>query len=86
MCELPGADRFFGEGITTPEGVIDGNLLVPNSRRFEMSLRPSLTYQVGDDVTIGAELSVPVYTQPFAEGDRFISQPTGVLIRARLLF
>jgi len=80
-----GTDWFFGQDLQTVNGVLPGTLAVPNSRRFELGLRPSVAVRLGD-VSIAVQGLVPVYTQPFAAGGRWATQPAGAYVESTLEF
>lgn len=58
-----GRDRFDGDDIVGPGGTAEGTFGVPNTGRFEVSLKPTLTWDLGEGVTLNLQGRVPVYTR-----------------------
>ncbi|MCH7545154.1 MAG: transporter [Planctomycetes bacterium] len=58
-----GRDRFDGADVVGPGGVFDGSLGVPNTGRFEIALRPTLTWGINDNLTLNLTGRIPLYTR-----------------------
>lgn len=58
-----GRDQFRGDDIYGLRGVVDGDLGVPNTGRFEFSLQPNLSWAVNKNLTLNVNVNVPIYTR-----------------------
>jgi hypothetical protein len=81
------SDRFYGEDLVLDDGsVLPGFLVVPNSRRFELAFRPSISHRLGSDGELRLEFTLPLFTEPFARGRKWTGQPTGARLSASWSF
>ena len=58
-----GRDQFRGDDVYGLGGVVDGDLGVPNTGRFEFSLQPNLSWTVNKHLTLNLTVNVPIYTR-----------------------
>ncbi len=58
-----GRDQFRGDDIVGLGGIVKGDLGVPNTGRFEVSLQPNLTWAVNKNLTLNVNVNVPIYTR-----------------------
>ncbi|MCZ6834613.1 MAG: transporter [Planctomycetota bacterium] len=65
-----GRDKFDGDDIVGPDGVFDGSFGVPNTGRFEIALRPALTWGIREDLTLTVYARFPVYTRIRESSDK----------------
>ncbi len=65
-----GRDRFDGADVVGPGGVFDGSFGVPNTGRFEIALRPTLTWGITDHLTLNVAGRIPLYTRIRESADK----------------
>lgn len=58
-----GRDRFDGEDVVGTRRVFDGSFDVPNTGRFEVSVKPTVTWEVTERVTLNVQGRFPIYTK-----------------------
>lgn len=76
-------DRLFADDLLSTRGVIDGEIHVPNTGRFEASFQPSVTWSIAEDWTFTAQLTIPLYTRIRTNrrgSDIQLTEPAGVSV------
>jgi hypothetical protein len=56
-------DEFDGDDVVGPGGTFDGSFHVPNTGRFEFSLKPTVTWNISDRLTANIQGRFPLYTR-----------------------
>lgn len=78
-----GRDRFDGADVIGPGGTFGGSFNVPNTGRFEIALRPTLTWGISESVTLNVAGRIPVYTrirEDSDEGDVQLTEDFGLSV------
>ena len=84
-----GRDRFKGKDIVGPGGRFDGSFGVPNTGRFELALKPTITWAVSETLTLDLQARIPLYTripEDSERGDVQLTEPIGVSMGLMLRF
>jgi len=74
-------DKFDGPDIVGDSGVFDGNFWVPNTGRFETSVKPGVVIRLKQRLTLTMQMRVPVYTrirEDAENGDIQLTEPVSV--------
>jgi hypothetical protein len=56
-------DHFDGEDVVGTLGTFDGSFDVPNTGRFEVSIKPTVTWEMTDNLTLNVQGRFPLYTR-----------------------
>ncbi len=83
-----GRDEFHGTPVVGTIGTFAGSLDVPNTGRVEVSVQPTLTWRVSEDVAFETQLNVPVYTRIHEDaegGDVQLTERAGLMVRLSYL-
>ena len=84
-----GRDQFEGDDIVGPGGTFDGSFDVPNTGRFELALRPTLTWGISETVTLNVGGRIPMYTrirEGSGDGDIQLTEDFGLFVGLSINF
>lgn len=82
-----GRDHFSDETIEGTNGSVGGDFWVPNTGRFEVALKPGVTWNVSPKITLNLRGRIAIYTQIRTESagrDVQLSEPFGLLMSITL--